>query len=266
MGRSDSSIVSAGCSPEAPADGSDIFSSRPKLPISDVSAFSPSLHGVARVQSAAVHERIRTLEQGQHLCLLYEHVDEQLAISVTYLTEGLRRGERCLFASDPATFTALRGAIASGGIDVDAQIRHGALLLLTKEQAHLRGGGFDLESMLGLLQQAVRDAVDAGYRGLRAAGDMSWILDNAPGTDQVVAYEAMMNEFYPTVPALGLCLYDRRRRAPTTLEGALRTHPSLVTGQTCCVENPYYEEPALILGRADPRGRFEWKLRQLTRV
>jgi hypothetical protein len=231
-----------------------------------VSAFSLSFHGDARVQTAAVHERIRNMEQGEHLCLLYEHGDDQLAISVTYLAEGLRRGERCLFASDPATFTALRGALASGGIDVEQEVSRGALLLLTKEQAHLRGGGFDLESMLGLLQQAVRDALDAGYRGLRAAGDMSWILDNAPGTEQVVAYEAMMNEFYPTVAALGLCLYDRRRLAPPALEDALRTHPSVVIGQMCCVDSPYYEAPDLILGRVDPRARFEWKLRRLMHV
>jgi two-component system, sensor histidine kinase PdtaS len=54
---------------------------------------------------------------------------------------------------------------------------------------------------------------------------MSWILEGAPGTDRVFEYEAMMNQFYPTSRAVGLCLYDRRLLDPATLGRALHTHP-----------------------------------------
>ena len=114
-----------------------------------------------------------------------------------------------------------------------------------------------------MLGQAVEHTLEAGFRGLRAAGDMCWTLDEAPGTEKVIEYEAMMNTFYPRSPALGLCLYDRRRVDPVVLEGALRTHPTALIGDTCCDENPYYESPDAFFERMDPRERFERKLRQL---
>jgi hypothetical protein len=38
---------------------------------------------------------------------------------------------------------------------------------------------------------------------------MSWLLEDAPGSDQVVVYEALLNQFFHGARAAGMCQYDR---------------------------------------------------------
>ena len=40
---------------------------------------------------------------------------------------------------------------------------------------------------------------------------MTWSLRDAPGVDQLVGYEARLNEFMPRYPQIILCLYDLLR-------------------------------------------------------
>ena len=214
----------------------------------------------------SVSTKLKTLALGDHLCLFYDQPAEQLAITAEYLALGLQRGERCLYVSDVAMIVALRATLAEAGLDVKQERARGALVLLTTDEAHLTGGRFDAEGMLAMLGRAVDSALAAGFTGLRAAGDMSWLLDDKPGSDQVLEYEALLNEFYPRFPALGLCLYDRRRLHPLALEGALRAHPTTFIGDRCCEHNPFYEPPDVFFERIDQRERFEWKLGRLQGV
>ena len=117
--------------------------------------------------------------------------------------------------------------------------------------------------MMTMLEAAADSALTDGFTGLRAAGDMSWLLDEAPGSERAVEYEAMMNEFYGNSRALGLCLYDRQRLHPLALESALRTHPAVMIGDQCSRDNPFYESPDVFFKRVDPRERFNWRLRQV---
>lgn len=213
--------------------------------------------------SPSSRARLHALRPGQHLCLFYDRQDEQIGISVEYIRGGLHKGERCLYVSDSETLDALRTALRDATIDVDEEIARGALLLLTKEQGHLAGGCFDCESMIAMLADAVQSALQDGFTGLRAAGDMTWLMDDAPGSDHVVEYEAMMNEFYASTSALGLCLYDRQRLHPRALEAALRTHPAVLIGDRCCGENPFYEAPDVFFQRMDARERFNVRLRRV---
>lgn len=166
---------------------------------------------------------------GNHICAVYETADEQLATAVEYVAEGLGRNERCLYVADAQTdLDQFRAALSRGGVDVAAEERRGALELRTTDSAHLVEGRFDCERMLGMLNDAVEASLDAGFGGLRTCGDMSWLLRGAPGSDQVVEYEAMLSQFFANVRALGMCQYDRSRLPAATIDMALATHPSVV--------------------------------------
>ncbi len=146
--------------------------------------------------------------QGDHICVLYNTEDEQVAVAASYVADGLRQGERCLYASDsPASLERFRLALAAEGIDgADAEART-ALFVVTKDEAHLADGRFDCERMLRMLNEGVESALNAGFVRFRTCGDMSWLLDNMPGSEQVVEYEALLNEFFRNVRGLGMCQY-----------------------------------------------------------
>ncbi len=60
----------------------------------------------------------------------------------------------------------------------------------------LGAGTFNASRMIGMLGGAVEDALRDGFAGLCAAGDMTWLLDEAPGSEELAEYEALLNHFY----------------------------------------------------------------------
>ena len=187
-----------------------------------------------------------------------------MASAVAYISGGLSRGERCLYVCCEHAPDEFRDGLRKGGIDVDAEEARGALLLLTKEDGHLKGGCFDPDKMIGMLHGAVKDALDAGFAGLCAAGDMSWLLDEADGSERIAEYETRLNAFYPSSRSLGLCLYNRTKLPAATLDHSLATHPHVRVDGNLLLENPFYEAPEQAAVRKSDGGALAKKLDWLT--
>ncbi len=124
-------------------------------------------------------------QQGDHVCSLYSTPEEQLAAAAEYIRAGLERGERCLYVCCEHGLKEFRAALRHSGINVAAEEKRGALVLVTKHEGHLKGGRFDPDKMISLLHTAVEDALRDGFTGLAAAGDMTWLLDGAPGSERL---------------------------------------------------------------------------------
>jgi hypothetical protein len=193
--------------------------------------------------------------QGDHICSVYDSEQEQLAIAAAYLADGLRRGERVLFAgADAATLQRFREALRREGFEAAPLAARGALIELTHAVAHLVDGRFDCERMLAMLNDAVESALNDGFAGLRTCGDMSWLLADAPGSEQVQAYEALLNQFFSSVRASGMCQYPRRLLAAAQLDMALSTHPTAIVGGRHKF-NPFYQITNPLPPAAPRRGK-----------
>jgi hypothetical protein len=179
-------------------------------------------------------------QQGDHVCTLFSSPEEQVNAAVDYIRGGLARGERCLYVCGEHTPEAFRARVRAAGIDTAVEEKRGALLL---REGHLKGGSFKASRMIEMLSGAVADALKAGFAGLCAAGDMTWLLDEAPGSHEVVEYEALLNHFYASNRALGLCQYNRNRLSPKLLDTCLATHRHIRVEGPMILENPFYELP-----------------------
>jgi hypothetical protein len=125
-------------------------------------------------------------KQGEHICCLYNTEAEQLAVAAEYLADGLREGERCLYVGQSrAAVQRFRTALGNVGIDGAEAARTGALVESLHADAHLADGHFDCERMLHLLNDAMESALNDGYKGLRACGDMSWLFDEWQGCEPI---------------------------------------------------------------------------------
>lgn len=211
--------------------------------------------------TSVLRQSLTGFRQGDHICVLYDSPQECTDVAASFLADGVRRGERSVYSADSAAaLESLRRALAALGIDVPYEEARRSLVLVTKEVGHLAGGRFDGMRMLKVMNGAVETALEDGYIGLRVCGDMSWLLDGAPGSAQVVEYEALCTEFFRNVRALGMCQYDRRRLAAALLHGALATHPSIfMDGRHRA--NPYHQ-PAALTGDASAAS-FNSKYSQL---
>ena len=185
-------------------------------------------------------------KQGDHICMVYDTADEQRTVAAQYLADGLRRGERCLYVAESrAALEQFRGSLRDAGVDADAAVGSGALIEKTSAEVHLLDGTFDCERMLVVLNEAVEQALNDGFQGLRGCGDMSWLLDEPSASGQVAAYEALLNQFFQGVRAAGMCLYDRQRLPVEMINHAFATHSTaIVNGQH--QENPSYRPTAIV--------------------
>lgn len=188
-------------------------------------------------------------QQGDHICTLYNSPEEQLQAAVEYIQAGLDRNERCLYVCGEHTPGELRTALQNAGVNVKQEEDRGALNLVTKGEAHLKDGQFNAQNMISFLHQAVKEALESGFEGLSAAGDMNWVMDGAVGTEELAEYESCLNKFYANNRALGLCQYNRKSLPPKFLDHCIATHRYIRIEGPIALENPFYEEPSVAIGR-----------------
>jgi hypothetical protein len=202
-------------------------------------------------------------QQGDHVCGLFSTPEEQLTAAVEYIRAGLDRGERCLYVCCERELKDFRAVLKRSGIQVGAEEKRGALVLVTKRQGHLKGGTFDPNRMISMLGAAVDDALKAGFTGLAAAGDMSWLLDEAPGSEKIAEYEARLNHFYKNHRALGLCLYNRTKLPDAALDHGIATHRYIRIEGPILLHNAFYESPAKAAKRIARPHEVKRKLREI---
>ena len=193
---------------------------------------------------------IADLEPGDHLCCIYETDAEHRQVVTPFLRQGLERGEKVMYVVDARTAETILGYLRDDGLDVAPYLARGQLAILTRDETYMRNGVFDPQGMIALLRSETAQALAEGYPALRLTGEMTWALRGLPGSEQLIEYEARLNDFFPGSRCLAICQYDRRRFDPAVLLDVLRTHPIAVIG-TEVYDNLYYV-PAVELLNANP--------------
>ena len=174
-----------------------------------------------------------------HLCWTYRSAGEQLSAVALFVQIGLERGERCLWVLDENTFSGVTEALRSQGILVDEAINAGALRILTKYDCYLKQGYFDPDWMVQFVREQVKAAKDAGFKALRATGEMSWATGSEPGVERFLEYEAKLNRVAPDLDALIACQYNWNHFQSDVVREILYVHPGVIT-ENRVRKNPYY--------------------------
>jgi two-component system cell cycle sensor histidine kinase/response regulator CckA len=190
---------------------------------------------------------INALKPGDHLCYLYENDDQRPTVLTRFLRQGLDQNEKVLYITDARGAETVLEYLRADGVDVEPALGRGQLNILTTQEAYLRGGTFDPGEMIDLLRSETEQALSQGYGAIRVTGEMTWAMQDLPGSDRLVEYEARLNDFFSGSRCVALCQYDMRRFAPALLLDVLRTHPLAVIGAET-YDNPHYIPPSNLLG------------------
>jgi PAS domain S-box-containing protein len=181
-----------------------------------------------------------------HLCSIYHADAERLAVAAAFLRIGLGRGEKCIYLCDDPSDNGIARALAAEGCEAERFIQSGALTVLPKEQAYLRGGRFDPERMFDFWQRAAAAAKDQGYSAVRGVGETDWVLGAAPGLDRWLDYEAHLTDVLGRCDCMLLCQYNRSHHSAELLLGIIQTHPLVIYDGAVCT-NQYYAPAAELL-------------------
>ena len=77
------------------------------------------------MNTTQLEQELAKLNQGDHICSIQENQDEQITVTVNFIKDGLKKGERCLYIKYGFSFENISQALASVGIDVETEIKRG---------------------------------------------------------------------------------------------------------------------------------------------
>ncbi|MDB6109084.1 MAG: putative two-component sensor histidine kinase protein, partial [Pedosphaera sp.] len=231
-------------------------------------------------------EQISKVKPGGHLCLFYEKDPaEQMPALIPFIREGLTHDEQFIYIADDQTVDELASHLKRGGIDVARESESGRLKLYTRNEWR-QPGELDSSQKARQVRQFIIQAGKQGFKGIRFAVEMTWVLGPDIDTRKLEHWEATLNTlFEPSFPARIICQYNRSLLDPEALIAALHTHPQAIFGQKV-YPNPFFEAPLILhangIGHASSaserlpaidngkgkaaRARLKWMVTQLKRA
>jgi KaiC/GvpD/RAD55 family RecA-like ATPase len=123
-----------------------------------------------------------------HILFIYDSESDRLQILSDYLQQGLRKNEQCIFVTYDSIDEAIR-KFESVGFDAGKYVDNGSLCIFGMIETYLPDGHFITDFMLNNVRLFISDAKKAGYKGVRTAGEMSWLDDNPEMMEAAQEYE-----------------------------------------------------------------------------
>ena len=194
--------------------------------------------------SSLAHAQIRN---HFHACAFVGSEEEERAVIDPFFLEGLRRREKAVYIVDPERRAEHEARLRA------ATTAPELLEVTTWNDAHLKGGSFDQDRMMASLEEMIRDHAASGQPPMRLVGQMGWITSSPPGIEQLVAYEASVNEVLNRGRTPTVCVYDVRKLSGSMMMDLLRAHPLTVMNGVLH-ENPFYTPADQMLAELKRRG------------
>jgi hypothetical protein len=103
------------------------------------------------------------LTEYRHACAFFSSPQEEYATILPFVLDGLQRGERAYHVLRSPYREKHLEELRNAGIDVaSAQQRH-QLEVTTAEETYLRGGTFNQDNMLDLIQETLKFRASLGF-------------------------------------------------------------------------------------------------------
>lgn len=182
-----------------------------------------------------------------HACAFVNGPQEERDVIEPFFVEGLRRGEKAVYIVDPERRGHHEDRLMPSAPTPDL------LEVTTWHEAHLKGGTFDPIRMMASLEDMMKDHAASGRPPMRIVGQMGWVFAQPPGIEELVAYEATVNDVLNRGQTPTVCVYDVRKISGSMMMDLLRAHPlTVMTG--VLHENPFYTPASELLRELKQRG------------
>lgn len=186
------------------------------------------------------------LDEYFHVCAFFHSRDEEYDVLGSFYREGLEWGEKELHICDASQCDDHRKRLRSSGIDVDGAEQRGQLQVLPADAVYLEHGVFDQDRMLRTVDEVIAAGLASGFPRSRIMGNMGWALDSTKLSEQLVEYEARVNEVLARNRHPAVCVYDVNRLSGKMMMDILRCHPLALVGGVV-QRNPFFTPPERML-------------------
>lgn len=194
------------------------------------------------VMDLSVEGKSERIPPGSHICQLYSKVTEIPGVTARLMRVGLSLSEKCLFAGAPTQVKELTDELGKLQVNVDSLLASGQLVLHEDREVFLANGKrFDPYYLLSLHQTFIAQALREGWKAVRIAIDMTWLVKDLATPEQILKYEAASDAVFTfqNAPIIALMHYDHSKLLPSLVVEMIKLHPISVVGKYI-KRNPSY--------------------------
>lgn len=156
-----------------------------------------------------------------HLASFYKTDSGRLRLTIPFFAEGIRAGQPCFLAAEPAAVDAYVAALRAEGVDIDSAVKSGAFVVIAG------GPGTSVHGALDFWEQHFWPARSGGHTVIRVVGEMSSERKLFSSDAEMMNYEIAFTMVANRFPTVTLCQYDVREFNGETILDAIRVHPDL---------------------------------------
>lgn len=183
---------------------------------------------------------------GVHVCQIISDDNERQESLLKFLLAGLQAGERTCCFSEQVNESILKEFLGNYGISFNNVIDSGAFILSGSRNIYLHENRFDPNRMLAMIKRYHEESEAQGFSNSRVIGEMLSEVQNVPGGNRLLEYEAKITLLLEKHPVTAVCQYDARQFDGATIMDILKVHPWMVV-RGSVVHNPFHIPPAKYL-------------------
>jgi len=168
-----------------------------------------------------------SLAWGSHIGQLYRSAEDLRDALVPYFHAGLENNERCLWVTDsPLDADAARAALRLVIPDLIERERRGDIEIQNGDAFYDRQKPLEPAALVEGLLEREREAVAAGYRGVRTNGNCGWVGESH--WDDFCDYETRVQEAIQDRKLICMCSFSHDGFSRTRLADVVERHDLIV--------------------------------------
>jgi hypothetical protein len=161
---------------------------------------------------------------GDHVCFLYRSDDALQRMLARFVSEGFAMGDQCVCVESNAVQARLRTDLQTIGIDVERELARGSLVFLSGRETYFENGGFDPQRLLHRLSGLMDQSRQAGFSGLRVAGEIPLTSGDPVFEKQLIDYERQSDAYFAERKAIGFCHFRVDSLPHKTMSSVVEAH------------------------------------------
>jgi hypothetical protein len=186
------------------------------------------------------------LGEVRHACAFFNSDDEASRVLLPFMKDGIACGHKVVHVVNPGERCQHLKRLNAAGIDATAAEQSGQLEFRTNTEAYLLDGRFDQNRMLEAFEQLASGNAEGGFPLSRIVCQMDWAAEGRAHIDDLVEFEARVNDVWCRHDDAVICVYDLAKFGGDTVIDIMRTHPMIVIGGIL-QENPFFVPSAQFL-------------------
>ncbi len=203
----------------------------------------------------SIHLAGFNLSKHRHVCAFFHTQDEEDKVLIPFFKEGIDHGEKAFCVLDHKMRMHLIEKLRLAGIEVTLAEARGQLEVKKWDETYVRDGRFDQDAMLALIQGVLSQSAEQGFTLTRFVARMEWAREYEVGVNELVEYEARLNQVLSRFHDTVICVYSLEKFNAGAVMDVLRTHPLVIIGDVAA-ENPFYVAPDIFLKELSERGVY----------